>query len=106
VTWRDLLDEQLLYKWKIKRSNESIRDTKEGKNGVINRRKEALIKKAYKLVECNGIEVAMIICKNGRYTHPPSGGLKPTDVPISSCYPAHTKVRRLCHVHNQRFMSS
>ncbi|KAH7364052.1 hypothetical protein BKA65DRAFT_368900, partial [Rhexocercosporidium sp. MPI-PUGE-AT-0058] len=37
-------------------------------NEGINRRKETLIKKAYELGECDGIDVALIICKHGRYT--------------------------------------
>ncbi|KAH7363954.1 hypothetical protein BKA65DRAFT_490007 [Rhexocercosporidium sp. MPI-PUGE-AT-0058] len=37
-------------------------------NENINRRKETLIKKAYELGEFDSIDVALIICKHGRYT--------------------------------------
>ncbi|KAH9204580.1 hypothetical protein DL95DRAFT_277687, partial [Leptodontidium sp. 2 PMI_412] len=37
-------------------------------NEGIDRRKKTLIKKAFKLGEFDGINVALIICKNGRYT--------------------------------------
>lgn len=37
------------------------------KNEGINKRKETLIKKAYELREFDGIDVALIICKHGRY---------------------------------------
>ena len=50
--------EEVLYKWRLKRL----------KNKGINRRKDTLIKKAYELGEFNGINVALIICKHGRYT--------------------------------------
>ncbi|KAH8589034.1 hypothetical protein B0O99DRAFT_470824, partial [Bisporella sp. PMI_857] len=38
------------------------------KNEGINRRRNTLIKKAYELGEVDGIDIALIICKNGRYT--------------------------------------
>jgi hypothetical protein len=38
------------------------------KNEGINRRKATLIKKAYELGEVDGIEIALFICKHGRYT--------------------------------------
>ena len=38
------------------------------KNEGINRRKDTLVKKAYELGEFDGIDVALIICKHGRYT--------------------------------------
>jgi len=38
------------------------------KNEGINRRKDTLIKKAYELGEFDGIDIALIICKQGRYT--------------------------------------
>lgn len=37
-------------------------------NEGINRRKDTLVKKAYELGEFDGIDVALIICKHGRYT--------------------------------------
>jgi len=51
---------------KIKRNNEGMRRKRE--NEGINRRKDTLIKKAYELGEFDGIDVALIICKHGRYT--------------------------------------
>jgi len=51
---------------KIKRNNEGIRRKRE--NEGINRRKGTLIKKAYELGEFDGMDVALIICKHGRYT--------------------------------------
>ncbi|KAH6666091.1 hypothetical protein B0J14DRAFT_605289 [Halenospora varia] len=41
----------------------NIKRNDEGK-----RRKDTLIKKAYELGEFDGIDVALIICKHGRYT--------------------------------------
>jgi|ERR1700730_11338089 hypothetical protein len=38
------------------------------KNEGLNRRKDTLIKEAYELGEFDGIDVALIICKHGRYT--------------------------------------
>jgi hypothetical protein len=49
-----------------KRNDEGKR--RKRKNEGINRRKDTLIKKAYELGEFDGIEVALIICKYGRYT--------------------------------------
>ena len=49
---------------KIKR-NEGIRRKRE--NEGINRRKDTLIKKAYELGQYEGIDVALIIRKHGRY---------------------------------------
>jgi hypothetical protein len=37
-------------------------------NEGINRRKDILVKKAFELGEFDGIDVALIICKYGRYT--------------------------------------
>ncbi|KAH9215280.1 hypothetical protein DL95DRAFT_501201 [Leptodontidium sp. 2 PMI_412] len=37
-------------------------------NEGINRRKDTLVKKAFELGEFDGIDVALIICKYGRYT--------------------------------------
>src|ERR1700722_6695912 len=51
---------------KIKRNDEGKR--RKRKNEGINRRKDTLIKKAYELGEFDGIDVALIICKHGRYT--------------------------------------
>ena len=51
---------------KIKRNDEKKRTKR--KNEGINRRKDTLIKKAYELGEFDGIDVALIICKHGRYT--------------------------------------
>lgn len=50
----------------IKRNNERIK--KKRKNEGINKRQETLVKKAYELGEFDGIDVALIICKHGRYT--------------------------------------
>jgi putative salt-induced outer membrane protein YdiY len=50
----------------IKQNNEGKR--RKRKNEGINRRKDTLIKKAYELGELDGIDVALIICKHGRYT--------------------------------------
>jgi hypothetical protein len=38
------------------------------KNEGINKRKDTLIKKAYELRQFDGVNVALIICKHGRYT--------------------------------------
>ncbi|KAF8855969.1 hypothetical protein BDZ45DRAFT_562930, partial [Acephala macrosclerotiorum] len=38
------------------------------KNESINKRKDTLVKKAYELKEFDGVDVALIICKHGRYT--------------------------------------
>jgi hypothetical protein len=51
---------------KIKRNNEGIRRKRE--NEGINRRRDTLIKKAYELGEFDGMDIALIICKHGRYT--------------------------------------
>ena len=50
----------------VKRNDEGKR--RKRKNEGINRRKDTLIKKAYELGEFDGIDVALIICKHGRYT--------------------------------------
>jgi hypothetical protein len=50
----------------VKRNDEGKR--RKRKNEGINRRKDTLIKKAYELREFDGIDVALIICKYGRYT--------------------------------------
>ena len=44
------------------------RRRKKRENEGINRRKKTLVKKAFGLGEFEGIEVALIICKYGRYT--------------------------------------
>ncbi|KAH8586082.1 hypothetical protein B0O99DRAFT_602773 [Bisporella sp. PMI_857] len=49
-----------------KGNDEGIR--RKRKSEGINRRKDTLIKKAYELGEFDGIDVALIICKHGRYT--------------------------------------
>ena len=49
----------------IKRKNGEI--GKKRKNEGINRRKDTLVKKAYELGQSEGIDVALIICKYGRY---------------------------------------
>ena len=49
-----------------KRNNEGIK--RKRKNEGINRRKDTLVKKTYELGEFNGVDVALIICKHGRYT--------------------------------------
>ena len=51
---------------KIKRNSEGIRRKRE--NEGINRRKDTLFQKIYELGEFDGIDVALIICKHGRYT--------------------------------------
>jgi len=51
---------------KIKQCNERIR--RKRKNEGINRRKDTLVKKAYKLGQFDSVNVALIICKHGRYT--------------------------------------
>ena len=50
----------------VKRNDEGKR--RKRKNEGINRRKDTLIKKAYELGDLDGIDVALIICKHGRYT--------------------------------------
>ena len=50
----------------IKRNTEKI--IKKRKAEGIDRRKKTLIKKAHELGEFDGIDVALIICKHGRYT--------------------------------------
>jgi putative salt-induced outer membrane protein YdiY len=50
----------------VKRNDEGKR--RKTKKEGINRRKDTLIKKAYELGEFNNIDVALIICKHGRYT--------------------------------------
>ena len=49
-----------------KHSKERIK--RKRKNESINRRKDTLVKKAYELGELDGIDVALVICKHGRYT--------------------------------------
>jgi len=50
---------------KIKQNDEGKR--RKRKNKLINKRKDTLIKKAYKLGEFDNIYVALIICKHSRY---------------------------------------
>jgi hypothetical protein len=50
----------------VKRNDKGKR--RKRKNEGINRRKDTLIKKAYKLREFDSIDIALIICKHGRYT--------------------------------------
>jgi len=50
----------------VKRNNKGKR--RKRKNKGINRRKDTLIKKAYKLGEFDSINVTLIICKYSRYT--------------------------------------
>jgi hypothetical protein len=50
----------------VKRNDEGKR--RKRTNEGLNRRKDTLIKKAYELGEFNGIDVALIICKHGRYS--------------------------------------
>jgi hypothetical protein len=52
---------------KQNKNNEGKR--RKRKNEGINRRKDTLIKKAYELGEFDGIDVALIICKHGKYTY-------------------------------------
>jgi hypothetical protein len=49
----------------IKRNNKGKR--RKRKNEGLNRRKDILVKKIYELKEFDGIDVALIICKYGRY---------------------------------------
>ena len=56
----------------VKLNDEGKRRKK--KNEGINRRKETLVKKAFELGEFDGIDVALIICKYGRYTTYRSSG--------------------------------
>lgn len=56
----------------VKRNDEG--KGRKRKDEEINRRRDALIKKAYELGESDSIEVALIICKHGRYTTYRSGG--------------------------------
>jgi hypothetical protein len=51
---------------KIKRDNEGKR--RKRKNEGINRRIETLIIKAYEIGKFDGVDVALTICKHGRYT--------------------------------------
>jgi hypothetical protein len=51
---------------KIKQNDEGKR--RKTKNEGINRRKDTLIKKAHELGKFDGIDIALIICKHGRYT--------------------------------------
>jgi hypothetical protein len=51
---------------KIERKNEGIKRKRE--NEGINRRMDTLIKKAYELGQFDGLDVALIIRKHGRYT--------------------------------------
>lgn len=50
----------------IKRNDEGIK--RKRKNESINKRKDTLVKKAHELGKFDGIDVALIICKHGRYT--------------------------------------
>ncbi len=51
---------------KIERDNEGKR--RKRKNEGINRRIETLITKAYEIGKFDGVDVALTICKHGRYT--------------------------------------
>jgi hypothetical protein len=51
---------------RIKRNDERIKLKR--KNEGINKRKKTLVKKAYELGGFDGVDVALIICKHGRYT--------------------------------------
>ncbi|KAH6668481.1 hypothetical protein B0J14DRAFT_675271, partial [Halenospora varia] len=51
---------------RIKRDNERIK--RKRKNEGTNRRTETLVKKAYELGKFDGVDVALTICKYGRYT--------------------------------------
>lgn len=50
----------------VKRNDEGKR--KKRKNEGINRRIETLITKAYEIGKFDGVDVALTICKHGRYT--------------------------------------
>jgi len=65
LTWADHLL-VLMDTINVKRNNKGKR--RKRKNEGINRRKDTLIKKAYELGEFDSIDVALIICKHGRYT--------------------------------------
>ncbi|KAH6702766.1 hypothetical protein BKA61DRAFT_494765 [Leptodontidium sp. MPI-SDFR-AT-0119] len=72
----------------LKRNNERIK--KKRKAEGIDRRKKTLIKKAYELGEFDGIDVALIICKHGRYTTYRSTERKtwpPSMAEIQTAYP-------------------
>ncbi|KAG4438641.1 hypothetical protein IFR05_005885 [Cadophora sp. M221] len=72
----------------VKRNDE--RKRRKRQNEGINRRKETLIKKAYELGECDGIDKAPIICKHGRYTTYSSKGYAsrpPSMAEIQTAYP-------------------
>jgi hypothetical protein len=64
LTWADYLL-VLIDTTNVKRNDEGKR--RKRKNEGINRRKDTLIKKAYELGEFDSIDVALIICKHGRY---------------------------------------
>ncbi|KAH8585594.1 hypothetical protein B0O99DRAFT_530448 [Bisporella sp. PMI_857] len=60
------------------------------KSERINRRKNTLIKKAYELGKFDGIDVALIICKHGRYTTYKSrnhASWPPSRAEIQTAYP-------------------
>ncbi|KAG4412792.1 hypothetical protein IFR04_014083 [Cadophora malorum] len=72
----------------VKLNDEGKRRKK--KNEGINRRKETLVKKAFELGEFDGIDVALIICKYGRYTTYRSRGYasrQPSFAEIQIAYP-------------------
>ena len=75
----------------VKRNEEGKR--RKRKNEGINRRKETLIKKAYELGKFDGIDIALIICKHGRYTIYSSKGcasrlLSMTEIATATVKPA------------------
>ncbi|PVH68403.1 hypothetical protein DL98DRAFT_631252 [Cadophora sp. DSE1049] len=72
----------------VKRNEE--RKKRKKKNEGINRRKKTLIKKAYELGKLDGIDVALIISKYGRYTTYSSNGYAsrfPSMAEIQAAYP-------------------
>ena len=50
----------------VKRKNDGVRKTR--KNEGTNRRMDTLVKKTHEIGECDGVDMALIICKHSRYT--------------------------------------
>ncbi|KAH9204388.1 hypothetical protein DL95DRAFT_418292 [Leptodontidium sp. 2 PMI_412] len=70
--------------------NTQGRRRRKRENENINRRKETLVTKAFELGEFEGIEVALLICKNGQYTTYRSRGYasrQPSFGEIQTAYP-------------------
>ncbi len=72
----------------LKQKNERIK--RKRKNEGIKRRMETLVKKVYELGRFDGVDVALIICKHGRYTTYRSRDYKTWPLPmakIETAYP-------------------